>query len=87
MLQYAPTQKEQIGVILKYAANSNIEYNIWDEALGYYESLDTNDLNSKDDVVVYSDEEDDVSDSVDVNGDGNSDNDTIDDDDDIDLQM
>lgn len=38
MLKYAPDQKEQIGVILKYAANSNPDYNIWDSALDYYES-------------------------------------------------
>jgi len=38
MIKYAPGQKEQIGTILKYAANSIPDYNIWDAALDYYES-------------------------------------------------
>lgn len=38
MIQNAPGQKEQIGIILKYAANSIPNYDIWDAALDFYES-------------------------------------------------
>ena len=39
MIENAPGAKEQIGVILKYAANSIPDYDIWDAALDYYESI------------------------------------------------
>jgi len=38
MLDNAPDQKEEIGILLKYAANTNTQYNIWDAALAYFES-------------------------------------------------
>jgi len=41
MIENAPDQKEQIGYILKYAANSNPNYDIWDQAYDYYESIDS----------------------------------------------
>ena len=40
MMSNAPDQHTQIGVILKYAANSIPEYDVWDVALDYYESLE-----------------------------------------------
>ena len=39
LIKNAPGMKEQIGTILKYAANSIPNYDIWDAALDYYESL------------------------------------------------
>ena len=39
MIENAPGSKEQIGIILKYAANSIPDYDVWDAALDYYESL------------------------------------------------
>lgn len=38
LIQNAPGQSEAIEAMLKYAANSNPEHNIWDNALDYFES-------------------------------------------------
>jgi len=38
LVKYAPGEDERIGYILKYAANSDPEYNIWDMALDYFEN-------------------------------------------------
>lgn len=40
MIENAPGTKEQIGIILKYAAKSIPDIDVWDHALTYYESLD-----------------------------------------------
>jgi len=50
MLENAPGQKEQIGYILKYAANSNPNYDIWDQAYDYYESIDTEETTEEEPV-------------------------------------
>ena len=51
MIENAPGSKEQIGIILKYAANSIPDYDIWDAALDYFESLgDEEDTSSSDDA-------------------------------------
>jgi hypothetical protein len=39
LLKYAPGQEQQIKNMLKYAANSDPEYNIFDSAFDYFESL------------------------------------------------
>ena len=55
MIENAPGSKEQIGIILKYAANSIPNYDIWDAALDYYESL--GDEGTGDDEVAPTEEE------------------------------
>ena len=57
MIANAPGQKDQIGVILKYAANSNLTYDIWDQALDYYDSLDGSEEISTDEEIPVDDEE------------------------------
>ena len=58
MIEHAPGSKEQIGVILKYAANSIPDYDIWDAALDYYESLgDGDDAGTGDDEIEPTEEE------------------------------
>ena len=55
MIANAPGSKKQIGVILKYAANSIPTYDIWDTALDYFESIedsDDDDDDASDDVPV-----------------------------------
>jgi len=63
MIENAPGQKEQIGYILKYAANSNPNYDIWDQAYDYYESIDTEETTEEEPV---SSEEPDAEETVEL---------------------
>lgn len=48
MVKYAPGTAKEIKNMLKYAANSNQEYDIWDSALDYFESIeDTLDIKDR----------------------------------------
>ena len=58
MIENAPDQKEQIGVILKYAANSNPNYDIWDVALQYYDTIKDEAEDAGDEILDKGDEED-----------------------------
>jgi hypothetical protein len=51
MIENAPGSKKQIGIILKYAANSIPTYDIWDSALDYYESIEDEEEGTGDDEV------------------------------------
>ena len=69
LLRVASDQKEQIGVILKYAANSDVNPNIWDEAYAYYQEVkdkapqeDSTDTDDISDDAEPSIEDDNVSD-------------------------
>jgi len=67
MIDNAPGSKEQIGTILKYAANSIPIYNIWDAALDYFESIENQDDGTGDDEVDIPKEE--PTDEVDISDD------------------
>jgi len=56
MIANAPGQQEQIGIILKYAANSVMGQDIWDEALNYYETMDSTEEVPVDDTEEVPDE-------------------------------
>ena len=56
MIANAPGQQEQIGIILKYAANSVMGQDIWDDALNYYETMDSTEEVPADDTEEVPDE-------------------------------
>lgn len=51
LLKYAPGKSTEIGTMLKYAANSNPEYDIFDASLDYFQSMEDNASDVEDEVL------------------------------------